>query len=216
MAAAQGPAEWNARAGRNGSRRHGRQALPASYGASVPLTPVFKASYTAGETNMLDLVLHPDEKLRVVSEPVKTVNGDIARLAGDMIATMQREQGIGLAGVQVGHLVRVFVTALPDDKPRVFINPEVTATSEEVSKYEEGCLSFPGLYADVERSTGCTVEAVDENGKPFRMDADGMLARVIMHELDHLNGVLFVDYLSERKRNRLLKRYERLLAKARG
>ncbi len=165
---------------------------------------------------MLDLVLHPDETLRAVSDPVKTVNGDIAGLARNMIATMEREQGIGLAGVQVGHLVRIFVTSVPDDKPRVFINPEITDVSDDVSKYEEGCLSFPGLYADVQRSAGCTVEAVDENGKPFRMDADGMLARVIMHELDHLNGVLFVDYLPERKRNRLLKRYERLLAKAKA
>ncbi|MFP4643234.1 MAG: peptide deformylase [Spirochaetales bacterium] len=165
---------------------------------------------------MLNLVLHPDETLRAISEPVKNVDGEIAGLAKNMIETMQREQGIGLAGVQVGRLVRLFVTSLPDDKPRVFINPEITDASEEISKYEEGCLSFPGLYADVERSAGCTVEAVDEEGKPFRMDLDGMLARVVLHELDHLNGVLFVDYLPERKRDRLLRRYERLLAKAKA
>ena len=165
---------------------------------------------------MLDLVLHPDDRLRAPSDPVTTVDGEIADLANSMIETMKREQGIGLAGVQVGRFVRLFVTSLPEDKPRVFINPEVTGTSDEVAKYEEGCLSFPGLYADVERSAGCTVDAIDEQGRPFRMDADGMLARVIMHELDHLNGVLFVDYLPERKRNRLLKRYERLLAKAKA
>ncbi|MFW5995109.1 MAG: peptide deformylase [Spirochaetia bacterium] len=165
---------------------------------------------------MLDLVLYPDERLRALSEPVKNVNGEVATLARTMIDTMEREKGIGLAGVQVGTMARLFVTSLPDDKPRVFINPTVTNRSEETSTYEEGCLSFPGLYADIVRSNACTVEAIDEHGKPFRLDVEGMLARVVMHELDHLDGVLFVDHLPERKQNRLLKRYERLLAKARA
>lgn len=165
---------------------------------------------------MLELVKHPDELLRKASDPVSDVNGEIADLAERMIGTMAAERGIGLAGVQVGRLVRIFVTHVPDDEPRVFINPVITARSDDTSSYEEGCLSFPGLYADVRRSNECTVEAVDENGKPFRLDADGMLARVIMHETDHLDGVLFVDYLSERKRNRLLSRYEKLLARGRA
>jgi len=165
---------------------------------------------------MLELVKHPDELLRQVSAPVSDVNGEVADLVAQMIATTAAERGIGLAAVQVGKLHRIFVTRVPEDDPRVFINPVITARSEETSSYEEGCLSFPGLYADVRRSNECTVEAVDEHGKPFRLDADGMLARVVLHEIDHLDGVLFVDYLSERKRNRLLSRYEKLLARGRA
>lgn len=165
---------------------------------------------------MLELVKHPDERLRSASEPVANVSDDIHALAREMIETMQNAQGIGLAGVQIGRMERLFVTGLVDDEPRVFINPEIVSHSEERSSYEEGCLSFPGLYADVERSSACTVKAVDENGNPFTLDAEGMLARVVLHEFDHLNGVLFVDYLSDRRRKRLLARYERLVARGKA
>jgi peptide deformylase len=107
----------------------------------------------------------------------------------------------------VGSLLRLFVTHVPDDKPRVFINPDIIETSLEEWKYEEGCLSIPGLNADVVRPAGVTVQAWNEKGRPFRVDADGLVGRVIQHEQDHLNGVLFIDKLSGRKRSRLLKGY---------
>ena len=138
---------------------------------------------------------------------VEGVDGDLAAYAQEMIDTMHQAKGIGLAGPQVGRLERLFVVHVPDDEPRVFINPRIVAASPEEGPWEEGCLSIPGVYADVNRPLEITVEALDSGGNPFRMDADGLLARVIQHEHDHLDGVLFIDHLSRRRRERLLKHY---------
>ena len=125
----------------------------------------------------------------------------------NMLETMYHAEGVGLAAPQVGELKRIFVTHLPEDSPRVFINPEIVATSEEQTTYEEGCLSIPGLYAEVVRPAWVTVQARNEEGKLFTIDVTGLLARVVQHELDHLNGVLFIDRLPEKKRQRILKSY---------
>ena len=138
---------------------------------------------------------------------VEGVDGDLAAYAQEMIDTMHQAKGIGLAGPQVGRLERLFVVHVPDDEPRVFINPRIVAASPEEGPWEEGCLSIPGVYADVNRPLEITVEALDSGGNPFRMDADGLLARVIQHEHDHLDGVLFIDHLSRRRRERILKHY---------
>ncbi len=126
-----------------------------------------------------------------------------------MLETMHTARGIGLAGPQVGRMERLFVVHVPDDEPRVFINPRIVAASPDEGPYEEGCLSIPGVYADIRRPLEVTVEAIDADGKPFRLDAGGVLARVIQHEYDHLDGVLFIDKLTSRKRERLLKAYRK-------
>ncbi|GAB6089594.1 peptide deformylase [Spirochaeta dissipatitropha] len=156
---------------------------------------------------MKSLVLLPDDRLFERSVPVDSINDEIRELADEMIATMRAARGIGLAGVQVGELRRLFVCQLPDEEPRVFINPSIIETSMEEIKYEEGCLSIPGVYSDVKRPASIKVQAWNERGRRFNLDADGMLARVILHEYDHLNGVIFLSHLSERKRDRLLKQY---------
>jgi peptide deformylase len=126
-----------------------------------------------------------------------------------MIETMHRGRGIGLAGPQVGLLQRIFVVQVDGESPRVFINPTIIGTSPEISQYEEGCLSIPGLYAELTRPEKVTVQAWNERGRPFTLDAEGLLARVIQHEYDHLEGVLFIDRLSEPKRKRLLTIYDK-------
>lgn len=156
----------------------------------------------------LKLVIHPDELLRDTSEKVRNINEEIVRLADAMIETMHVSRGIGLAGVQVGHLYRMFVTHVEDDRPRVFINPTIIETSVEMNEYDEGCLSIPAIYADVTRPEAIRVQAWNERGRPFNLDADGLLARVIQHENDHLNGVLFIDYLDEPVRERVMAGYD--------
>jgi peptide deformylase len=125
-----------------------------------------------------------------------------------MFEVMYREKGIGLAAVQVGQLIRLFITHVPQDIPRVFINPEITETSLAEAEYEEGCLSIPGVNADVIRPLSIKVQGWDEKGKVFSLSADGLLARTIQHELDHLNGKLFIDRINPKKRARLLKQYK--------
>ncbi len=126
-----------------------------------------------------------------------------------MFETMHQGDGIGLAAPQVGVLKRVFISNVTGDEPRVFINPEILRTSIEQSTYEEGCLSIPEIYADILRPSAVTIQAWNERGKPFRLDAEGLLARVILHENDHLNGILFIDRVNAKKRKRLVKLYDR-------
>jgi peptide deformylase len=113
--------------------------------------------------------------------------------------------------VQVGELIRLFVTKVPKDSPRVFINPDILETSIEQESFEEGCLSIPGVNADVDRPSSVRVQAWNEKGRPFSLTAEGFLARVIQHEIDHLNGILFVDRLNPKKRSRLLAEYEQIV-----
>lgn len=156
----------------------------------------------------LKLVIHPDELLRETSSKVTDIDEEIVSLADAMVEKMHEARGIGLAGVQVGYLHRMFVTHVEGDKPRVFINPSILETSVEMDDYDEGCLSIPAIYADVRRPEAVRVQAWNERGRPFTMDADGLLARVIQHENDHLNGVLFIDYLADAVRENVMSGYD--------
>jgi len=137
------------------------------------------------------------------------VDGDVLAFAKDLIDSMHLGKGVGLAAPQVGVLDRVFVVHIDGDVPRVFINPSIIETSSELSEFEEGCLSIPGMYAQVIRPAYVKVQAWNERGRPFNLTAEGFLARVIQHEYDHLEGVLFIDKLSEPKRNRIITLYEK-------
>lgn len=167
---------------------------------------------------ILDVLSFPDERLRTVAKPVEEVNDEIKQLVSDMFETMKDENGIGLAATQVNRHVQVVVMDVSEDQsePRVFINPEIIR-KDGVTISEEGCLSVPGNYAKVERAESITVKALDADGKTFELDAEGLLAICIQHELDHLKGKLFIDYLSPLKRQRIRKKLEkeaRLAAKA--
>lgn len=159
---------------------------------------------------MLNIVTLGDERLKKHSIVVPEFDGEIESLAEQMFETMHVNKGIGLAAVQVGKLIRMFITDIPKDGPRVFINPEVVETSFGQATYEEGCLSIPEVNADVVRPQQVRIQAWNLKGRPFSVDADDMLARVVQHELDHLNGVLFIDRLDPKKRERLVKRYEKV------
>jgi len=156
----------------------------------------------------MNIILLGNDILRNKAEPVRELDGETARIAREMLEVL-RGQGVGLAAPQVGLAQRLFVTLAKDDEPRIFINPIITATSEEFGDYEEGCLSIPGIYADVTRPLALSVQAWNEKGKPFSLEAEGLLARVIQHEFDHLNGVLFIDHLSPLKRKRVIAAYEK-------
>lgn len=157
---------------------------------------------------MLEIVTLGREVLTRTAEPVKDIDDKIRSLAQEMLQTMRVGKGIGLAAPQVDLGLRLFVTEV-DEVPRIFINPEIVLTSQELSDLEEGCLSIPGVYAKLKRPAAARVQAWNERGRPFNLDAEGLEARVILHELDHLNGVLFVDRLSEPVRKRVLAQYER-------
>jgi len=160
---------------------------------------------------MLSILTLGDPLLKKTSALVPDINGNIATLVGEMFDAMDRARGLGLAAVQVGELIRLFVTLVPRDTPRVFINPDILETSIEEVPYEEGCLSIPGLNADVKRPASVRVQAWNQKGRPFALDAEGLLARVIQHEMDHLNGILFIDRLEAKKRSRLITEYQEKL-----
>jgi peptide deformylase len=159
------------------------------------------------------IVLYGDPVLREVSSPVDEVNGDIKALVSDMIDTLHHAQGLGLAAVQIGVPKRIFIVDLSVFDMtlplKVFINPEILSADGEV-EYEEGCLSFPGLYQHIVRAAAVTVRATDLDGKQFEMTADGMTARAILHEYDHLEGKLFIDRLSPIARTLLRGKLKRL------
>lgn len=159
---------------------------------------------------VLQVLHYPDERLRTVAKPVAAVTSDIKQLVEDMLQTMYAENGIGLAATQVNVHQRVVVIDVSDDRdqPQVFINPEIIARSGDTT-YEEGCLSVPQSYAKVERAAQVTVKAQDKNGEWFELAADGLLAICLQHELDHLQGKLFIDYLSPLKRERIRKKLEK-------
>jgi len=158
---------------------------------------------------MLDIITYGNEILARKAEPVKDIDDGVRRLAQGMLEAMAGK-GIGLAGPQVASPLRVFVTDVEGDKPRIFINPEIVLTSQELVTIEEGCLSLPRLYIDVIRPEFVRVQAWNEKGRPFTVETDGLLARVIQHENDHLDGVLFIDRLKGSKRDRALAQYRRL------
>ncbi|MBN1834658.1 MAG: peptide deformylase [Spirochaetales bacterium] len=160
----------------------------------------------------MDIVTLGDERLNRHSIVIPEFNGEISALIEQMFAAMYENNGIGLAAVQVGRVVRLFITHLPNDGPRVFVNPEILETSLGQGSYEEGCLSIPGINADVIRPAQVRLQAWNDKGKPFSVDAEGLLARVVQHEIDHLNGVLFIERVDPKRRERLLKQYEKVHA----
>ena len=156
---------------------------------------------------MLNIITLGDEQLRKHSILVPDLNGTVHTLIEQMFESLREYKGIGLAAVQVGSLYRLFITEVVGDKPRVFVNPEILETSLEQVSYEEGCLSIPGVEADVLRPQRVRVQAWNEKGRPFTLDAEDLLARVVQHEYDHLNGVLFIDRIDPKKRERLVRQY---------
>lgn len=159
----------------------------------------------------MDIVTYGDPVLEEKAQLVAEFDEKLKSLVADMFEAMRRDRGIGLAAPQVGVSSRVFVTDVEGDGQRVFVNPEIIMTSPEVSEYEEGCLSFPGLYFTVKRPASVKVQAFTEKGKPFTIDAEGLLARVVLHEFDHLEGKLFIDRISPFKRERALVHYKKLI-----
>ena len=161
-----------------------------------------------------EIIILPDKQLRLISKPVEKVTSEVRKLADDMFETMYDAPGIGLAAIQIAVPLRLITMdiAKKDDeedgkKPRVFINPEVISASEELSVYEEGCLSIPEFFEMVTRPKEVKVRYLDRQGEPMEMHAAGVLATCVQHEIDHLNGVLFIDYISKLKRDRVVKKF---------
>jgi peptide deformylase len=154
---------------------------------------------------LLPILNFPDPRLRTKARPVEKVDAGIRTLAADMLETMYAAPGIGLAASQVDQHLQLIVMDLSEEKnqPMVFINPKITPLTDETQPYEEGCLSVPQVFDKVNRPSRVKIEALDLDGKPFAIDADGLLAVCIQHEMDHLDGKLFVDYLSPLKRQRI-------------
>ena len=157
------------------------------------------------------ILILPDKRLRQVSDPVKKIDAGVRKLIEDMFETMYEAPGIGLAAIQVGTPKRIITMDLAKKeeprKPQVFINPEILWTSPEKATHEEGCLSIPELYDDVERPAQVQVKYLDLEAKPQEVWAEGLFATCLQHEIDHLNGVLFIDHLSKLKRDRVLKKF---------
>ena len=157
-----------------------------------------------------EIVIEPDPILRKKSENLEKVDDELRSLLNDMLETMYSAPGIGLAAVQVGILKRLIVIDISKEKdekdPLFLINPEIISRSKNTSIYEEGCLSLPGYYAEIERPAECHIKYIDYNGKDQQIKANGLLSTCIQHEVDHLNGVLFIDYLSKLKKDMILKK----------
>ena len=161
-----------------------------------------------------NILIHPDPRLKKVCEPVADVNAKIRKLADDMLETMYDAPGVGLAGPQVGVLKRIFVIDCSDKdeapEPMVLINPKITWVSEEMNTYEEGCLSIPEVYEEVTRPEMVRMSYLDVDGKTHEEEFDDLYATAVQHELDHLNGTLFIDYLSKMKRAMITKKMKKL------
>jgi peptide deformylase len=160
--------------------------------------------------NLLKVLRFPDERLRSIAKPISEFNAGLQTQIDNMLETMYHEKGIGLAATQVDYHHQLIVMDLQDEveRPKVFINLEITASSGHFAN-EEGCLSVPGIYADVERAELVTIKALDREGNAFTLEANGLFAICLQHELDHLKGKLFVDYLSPLKRQRIKQKLEK-------
>ena len=156
------------------------------------------------------ILIEPDPILRKKCEPLEMVDDNVINLMKDMLQTMYAAPGIGLAAVQIGILKRLIVIDISKDEkkkdPLFLINPEIISKSENASVYEEGCLSLPGQFAEIERPAECFLKYIDLNGKEKKLKANGLLSTCIQHEVDHLNGVLFIDYLSKLKKDMIIKK----------
>ena len=157
------------------------------------------------------IICIPDNRLRLVSKPIERVDDDVRRLLDDMLETMYDAPGIGLAAIQIAVPQRVVVIDTSkegeDRKPMCFVNPEIVWASEEKRVYQEGCLSIPEYYEDVERPSKVRARYLDREGRENELEADGLLATALQHEIDHLNGVLFIDHISRLKRGRVWKKF---------
>ncbi len=160
-----------------------------------------------------DILIIPDKRLRLKSEPVGAIDKAVRALIDDMFATMYDAPGIGLAAIQIGVAKRVITMDLAKKDepkaPQVFINPEITWASDETATYEEGCLSIPEYYEEVERPNAVRVKFLDREGKPQELEAKGLLATCLQHEIDHINGVLFIDHISKLKRDMIMKKFKK-------
>jgi peptide deformylase len=160
-----------------------------------------------------DILIIPDTRLRLKSAPVAAVDASVGALIDDMFETMYDAPGIGLAAIQIGVPQRVITMDLAKKdeakKPLVFINPEVTWTAPETATYEEGCLSIPEYYEEVTRPKAVKVKFLDRDGKAQEIEAEGLLATCLQHEIDHINGVLFIDHISKLKRDMVMKKFKK-------
>ena len=192
---------------------------------ALRLTPAKEIPYSAvhrieGPSRMAKrpILILPDERLRAIAEPIEKIDDGIKQLAKDMLETMYDAPGIGLAAPQIGELKRIVVMDLAKEgekpDPLVMINPEILSYSDEVITTEEGCLSIPELYYDVDRPAEVTVKYTDLDGKDIELHAKERLAICVQHELDHLDGVLYIDYLSRLKRDRVLKKFQKQARRA--
>ena len=168
------------------------------------------------------IITLPDPKLRLVSKPIARIDAGLKKLMDDMIETMHDAPGIGLAAIQIAEPIRLLVVDIAkrqkgqeeEPNPQVFVNPQIVWTSEERSTYEEGCLSIPEYYAEVERPASIRARYLDREGKPGEVLAEGLLATVLQHEIDHLDGVLFIDHISKLKRDRVIKKFQKAAKRA--
>ncbi|HZD91586.1 MAG TPA: peptide deformylase [Pseudolabrys sp.] len=160
-----------------------------------------------------DILILPDPTLRLTSEPVTAIDNSLRALIDDMFETMYDAPGIGLAAIQIGVPKRIVTMDLAkkdeEKEPQVFINPEVTWSSGDLAIYEEGCLSIPDYYAEVERPAKVKVKYMDADGKSHEIEADGLLATCLQHEIDHTNGILFIDHISKLKRDMVMKKFKK-------
>jgi len=161
--------------------------------------------------SILEILEYPDPRLRTIAKPIGKITQKISTLIDDMLETMYDAPGIGLAATQVDEHIQLIVMDLSEEKndPMVFINPEITVLEGDPEKMQEGCLSVPGFYEDISRIEHVLIKALDKNGEPFQLETEGLLAVCIQHEMDHLNGKLFVDYISSLKRSRIKKKLEK-------
>ncbi len=159
------------------------------------------------------IITLPDPKLRLVSRKIERVDDGLKKLMDDMIETMHDAPGIGLAAIQIAEPIRLLVVDVAKKEeppqPQAFVNPEIVWSSEERSTYEEGCLSIPEYYAEVERPASIRARFLDRDGKPAEVLAEGLLATVLQHEIDHLDGILFIDHISKLKRDRVIKKFQK-------
>jgi len=171
------------------------------------------------------IITLPDPKLRLVSAPIERIDAGLKKLMNDMIETMHKAPGIGLAAIQIAEPIRLVVVDVakrekerdkereseeePEPNPLVFVNPEIVWRSDARSTYEEGCLSIPEYYAEVERPASIRAKFLDRDGKPAEVLAEGLLATVLQHEIDHLDGILFIDHISKLKRDRVIKKFQK-------
>jgi len=164
------------------------------------------------------IITLPDPKLRLVSKKIERIDPPLRTLIDDMIETMHDAPGVGLAAIQVAEPIRLLVVDVARKEeppnPQAFVNPEILWSSDERSTYEEGCLSIPEYYAEVERPASVRVRYLDWEGKESEALADGLLATVLQHEIDHLDGVLFIDHISKLKRDRVIKKFQKAAKRA--